>query len=417
MRLMLRLAVIILLLDEALTSVGAQSPFRLDLLPIAAEFRSPVFVADPGDKTGRVFVVEQRGVVKLVLNGVPSKHPFLNIQERVEDSGSEQGLLSLAFHPDYARNAIFFVAYTDAANDLVVASFTAATDRPDRADPESYRELLRIEKLYDEHNGGLVSFGPDGYLYISVGDGGREAEADGYAQRLDSLLGKLLRIDVDHPSDGLAYGIPPDNPFVWTPGARPEIWAYGLRNPWRFSFDRRTGDLFIADVGAGGPEEVNVQPADSTGGENYGWNVFEGPQCHQPNAGEICDGAGMVGPVWGYEHPAPEDGCAIVGGHVYRGAAFPELVGVYLAADVCSGRVWAIREHQGQWTATVLFQLNTVVSSFADDSEGELYLIGLRGHVYRFVRGIDPPSDTALSFSCLPSATESGGWECRATET
>jgi glucose/arabinose dehydrogenase len=416
-RLLAGLAVIILLGGGAPTTIEAQSPFQLDLVPIAAKFRSPVFVADPGDGTGRVFVVEQRGVVKIVRDGVSSKHPFLNMQKLVEDSGAEQGLLSLAFHPDYARNGTFFVAYTEPGNALVVASFTVPADQPNRADPESHRVLLRIAKEYDEHNGGLVSFGPDGYLYISVGDGGRAAEPDGYAQRLDTLLGKLLRIDVDHPGDELAYGIPPDNPFAGVPGARPEIWAYGLRNPWRFSFDRETGDLFIADVGSGGPEEVDVQLAGSPGGENYGWNVFEGPTCHQPNVGEQCDGTGMVEPVWGYEHPAPEDGCAIVGGHVYRGADFPELVGAYLTADVCTGRVWAVRQQEGLWRATVLFQLDSVVSSFAEDSGGELYLISLRGHVYRLVRGTGSVIDTALAFSCLPASTDTGGWECqRATE-
>jgi glucose/arabinose dehydrogenase len=375
MRLMLRLAVIIVLLGEALTSVGAQSPFRLDLLPIAAEFRSPVFVADPGDKTGRVFVVEQRGVVKLVLNGVPSKHPFLNIQERVEDSGGEQGLLSLAFHPDYARNATFFVAYTDAANDLVVASFTAATDRPDRADPESYRELLRIEKLYDEHNGGLVSFGPDGYLYISVGDGGREAEADGYAQRLDSLLGKLLRIDVDHPSDGLAYGIPPDNPFVGVSGARPEIWAYGLRNPWRFSFDRRTGDLVIADVGQNEWEEVDFVRSGS--GRNFGWNEFEGN--HPYDGGSA---PGHIHPV--IEHSHDSGFCSITGGYVLRHRSYGELRGTYVYGDLCEGIVRGARLSPGRASRRRRFSVEvSSLSSFGEDARGRVYAASLDGPVYR----------------------------------
>jgi glucose/arabinose dehydrogenase len=416
-RLLAGLAVIILLVGGASTTIGSQSPFQLDLVPIAAMFRSPVFVADAGDGTGRLFVVEKRGVIKIVQDGVASKHPFLNIQERVEDSGGEQGLLSLAFHPDYARNGTFFVAYTAPGNDLIVASFTVPTDRPNRADPGSHRVLLRIQKQYDEHHGGLVSFGPDGYLYIGVGDGGRAAEVDGYSQRLDTLLGKLLRIDVNHSGGGLAYGIPPDNPFVGVPGARPEIWAYGLRNPWRFSFDRETGNFFIADVGSEGSEEVDVQPAESAGGENYGWNVFEGAQCHRPNASEHCDSTGMVEPIWGYEHPEVKDGCAIVGGHVYRGVAFPELVGAYLAADFCTGRVWALRQHEGRWTATVLFQLDTFISSFAEDSGGELYLIGLAGNVYRLVRGTGQPSDTVLSFSCLLSPADTTDWACRPAGT
>jgi glucose/arabinose dehydrogenase len=412
-----RLVLVAVVLLAALPSAGAARigppPLRIDLVPIAVKYRSPVYVADPGDGTGRLFVVEQRGVIKPVHNGVPSKKPFLDIRKRVR-SGDEQGLLSLAFHPNYTSNATFFVAHTDNENSIVVSSFRASARRPDRADPESERVLLRVRKRFNEHNGGMLIFGPDSCLYISVGDGGRDAEPDRNAQRLDTLLGKLLRIDVDHPTDGRPYGIPPDIPFVGVPNARPEIWAYGLRNPWRFSFDRDTGDLYIGDVGGAESEEVNVQPAGSAGGENYGWNVFEGTICHWPNSGAGCDGSGMVAPVWEYGHT--DNACAAVGGYVYRGAAFPELVGAYLVADVCAGRVWLLRQHDEGWAATVLFELNTVVSSFAEDSAGELYVIGLRGHVYQLMPGTGAPSDGTLRFTCLPSSGE-GGWQCGAAES
>ena len=410
-----RLVSFIVLAGSALLfapGAAMEPSFRLDLIEIEGAIRPPVYLADPNDGTGRLFIVEQRGVIKIARDGVASTHPFLGIRDLVEDSGPEQGMLSLAFHPDFERNATFLVAYTEASNSIVIAKYTTAAGNPDRADPASQAVLLRIDKTYPEHNGGLLLFGPDGFLYISVGDGGQEAEPDGNGQRLDTLLGKMLRIDVDRPENGLAYGIPPDNPFVDEPGALPEIWAQGLRNPWRFSFDRLTGDLYISDVGAGEAEEVDFQPADSAGGDNYGWNVFEGRVCHRPNAGESCDGRGLIQPIWTYTH-AETGGCAIIGGYVYRGTALPQLAGAYLAADVCTGIVWALRDQDGLWVATVLFRLDSVVSSFSEDASGELYLIGLRGHVYKLAPGNSSPRGAAISYDCFASASVPDGWECQ----
>jgi glucose/arabinose dehydrogenase len=358
--------------------------FYVQLLPLPTQYRAPVFAADPGDGTHRLFIVEKRGVIKPVINGEPSVHPFLDIRDLVRATGAEQGLLSLAFHPQFRTTRAVFLAYTDNNDDLVVAKYLVSSRDPNRADPASAQILLTATKRYPDHNGGLVRFGPDGYLYIGIGDGGVGAEPDRNAQRLDTLLGKILRIDVDQFSQDAVYGIPPDNPFVDVEGARPEIWAYGLRNPWRFAFDHLSGDLYVADVGFGGPEEINVQRAGQAG-SNFGWNVFEGPRCYRAETGASCSSQGMTAPVWSYEHP--ENGCAVVGGHVYRGTALPELRGAYLFADHCSGIIWAMRQVGEHWRVVTFVDTGLMISSFAENAQGELYILDLKGTVFRMAPG------------------------------
>jgi glucose/arabinose dehydrogenase len=286
-------------------------------------------------------------------------------------------LLSVAFHPDFAENGDLFVDYTDTNGDTVVARYQVSATDPNRAEPASAEVILSVEQPAANHNGGLLLFGPrDGYLYIGLGDGGGGNGQNG--QDLSTLLGKILRIDIDQMTDDLRYAIPPDNPCVDQPGARPEIWALGLRNPWRFSFDRVTGDLWIGDVGSATYEEVNYQPAASAGGENYGWDLMEGTAC---DAGGGCDA--FVAPVSGFDH---DEGCVITGGYVYRGSAIPDLHGVYLFADYCSGRVWGlVRDASNAWTRLGPVETGLRISSFGEDASGEFYVVDIQGAVYRLL--------------------------------
>jgi glucose/arabinose dehydrogenase len=260
-----------------------------------------------------------------------------------------------------------------------------SADEPDHA-AASAVVLLTIDKPYDDHNAGLLLFGPDGDLYVGVGDGGAKAEPRGNSQKLDTLLGKILRLDVDREGDGRAYAIPADNPFAAQPGARPEIWAYGLRNPWRFSFDRATGDLYVADVGLWMAEEIDVQPAGDRGGENYGWNVMEGDICRAPGDDGDCATDGFTPPVFAYHH-GPE--CAVIGGYVYRGEAVPALNGWYLFGDLCSGRIKGLSRSDGGWAAFNLTKTPLAITSFGEDAAGELYVTDLDGGLYRVVERPD----------------------------
>lgn len=357
-------------IDEA-----ALNRVRLAVQPITRNLDQPVYATHAGDGSGRLFVVEKPGRIQIVRDGAVDQTPFLDITDRVGSSGSEQGLLSVAFHPAYAENGQLFVNYTDRNGDTVIARFQASGDT---ADPNSETVLLQIDQPYRNHNGGLVKFGPDGYLYIGMGDGGSAGDPENNGQRLDTLLGKLLRLDVDGSAP---YAIPVSNPWADGQGARPEIWAYGLRNPWRFAFDRQTGDLYTADVGQNRIEEVSVQPADSSGGENYGWNILEGSDCFQALR---CDHEGTVLPVAEYTH---DQGCSITGGYVYRGANFPQLNGIYLFGDYCSGQVWMLRElAPGRWWQRAALQTDLQISSFGEDQAGELYITSLSdGGLYRVV--------------------------------
>jgi glucose/arabinose dehydrogenase len=362
--------------ETPVATAGNLATAKIALKQIADGLEQPVYATHAGDNSGRLFVVEKRGRIIILRDGAPAETPFLDISDRVGSSGSDQGLLSVAFHPQFAQNGRFFVDYTDRSGDTVISRFQA---NGDAADPDSETVLLKIDQPYANHNGGLVLFGPDNYLYIGMGDGGSGGDPQGNGQNRQALLGKMLRIDVD---GGEPYGIPSDNPWPTGGDARPEVWAYGLRNPWRFSFDRANGDLYIADVGQGEYEEIDVQRAGSAAGQNYGWNIAEGSHCFRSQS---CDTNGLLAPVAEYDH---SQGCSITGGYVYRGAAFPSLQGLYFYGDYCSGKVWVLSETSpGRWEQRELLQSDASISSFGEDQAGELYLTDLSGKLYQVVEG------------------------------
>jgi glucose/arabinose dehydrogenase len=340
----------------------------INLVPVANGLVKPVYLTHAGDD--RLFVVEQDGTIRIIQDGAILPQPFLNIDPLVGSGGSEQGLLSMTFHPKYEENGRFFIYYTDNDGGTVVARYQVSADDPNQADPDSAVVLLTLPQPYGNHNGGQLHFGPDGYLYVGLGDGGSANDPLAAGQDKSMLLGKLLRLDVDFAENG--YAVPASNPFVNDEGARNEIWAYGLRNPWRFSFDRLTGDLYIADVGQNIWEEVNFQPADSLGGENYGWNIMEGTHCFQT---ETCDQTGLILPVIDYQHG--DGSCSVTGGYVYRGQQFLSLYGNYFYGDYCSGKVWSLlRQPDGAWVNNQVFGLQGLfISSFGEDVNGELYLL------------------------------------------
>jgi len=349
--------------------------FTLTLAEVTAGLAEPVHVTHAGDGSGRLFVIERGGTIRLVRDGALLPAPFLDITDRVGSRSSEQGLLSVAFHPRYRETGRLFVNYTDRQGDTVISELRVSDDA-DRADPASEKVLLQIDQPAANHNGGQLAFGPDGYLYIGMGDGGGANDQFRNGQNRESLLGKILRIDVDN---GDPYAIPADNPFVNQAGTRPEIWAIGMRNPWRFSFDRETGDLYIGDVGQNSWEEVSFQPAASGGGENYGWPITEGTHCFEPREG--CDTAGLTLPVHDYTQQL---GCTIVAGYRYRGTAVPDLADAFIYADYCSGRMWALTQgSDGSWTNHDLIEAERGISSFGEDESGELYLVNIGGALYR----------------------------------
>ncbi len=366
-------------LTSAPTAAIDPTTFTYSLEKIADNFRRPTHLTNAGDGSRRLFVVEQEGQIWVIYDGQRLSEPFLDLRAQVGSRGNEQGLLSIAFHPQFANNGRFFVNYTDRNGDTVVAEYRVSTDR-NRADPASARELLRIDQPAANHNGGLLLFGPDGYLYIGTGDGGGAGDPLDAGQRLDALLGKLLRIDVDN---GQPYTIPADNPFLNRNGALPEIWAYGLRNPWRFTFDAVDNILFIADVGQNAWEEVNAVPANAAG-LNYGWRRMEGEQCYRP---ATCDPSGLVMPVAVYPHDSAIGGCSVTGGEVYRGIRQPALIGVYFYADFCTGNLWALWRNTGEWRHALVARLNLQTTSFGLDEDGEIYLLDRAGGVYRLVAG------------------------------
>ncbi|MBI5428783.1 MAG: PQQ-dependent sugar dehydrogenase, partial [Nitrospinae bacterium] len=337
---------------------------------VAGGLDNPAAIAHAGDGSNLLFIVLQKGKIAVLDGDRVLPEPFLDISSLVSCCG-ERGLLGVAFHPRYAENGRFYVNYTDRSGDTTIARYTRSAGNPKTANPKSAAVLLTVGQPYSNHNGGQLQFGPDGYLYIGMGDGGAAGDPQNRAQNLSSLLGKMLRIDVDK---GTPYAIPPSNPFVQVAGARGEIWAYGLRNPWRFSFDRRTGDLFVADVGQDRFEEIDYQPADSRGGENYGWRLMEGNACYNPLSN--CDDGTLTPPIAVYNHDKDGDGhCAVIGGYRYRGKNIPPLDGVYIYGDYCSGRIWGTaRDADGRWTVEELLDTPLSISAFGEDGRGELYV-------------------------------------------
>jgi glucose/arabinose dehydrogenase len=361
-----------LALVGALTAT-AQTP-SVQLVRIAHRLIHPVQLTHAGDGSGRMFVVEQRGVVRVMLNETIQPTPFLDIRDRVTER-SEMGLLSIAFHPLYASNGMVYVNYTTELGGprrSVIAEYRAWPPSGNVVD-RTERIVLEIPQPQTNHNGGLNLFGPDGMLYIGLGDGGGSGDPQNNGQRLDTLLGKILRINVD---SGTPYGIPPDNPFVGKPNVRPEIWAYGFRNPWRFSFDRKTAKLFAGDVGQNAWEEIDiVEP-----GRNYGWRITEGLHCYNPPTG--CSFSGLRLPAAEYGHDV---GCSVTGGYVYRGALIPVLKGRYLFGDYCTGLIWTLVWNTSPRVMAVLVDTTTQISSFGEDPDGELYVVDYGGQIFKII--------------------------------
>jgi glucose/arabinose dehydrogenase len=346
-------------------------PPGLALSAFVSGLASPVGVEVSNDGSGRLFVLEQAGRIRIIQSGALLATPFLDITSKLE-SGGEKGLLGLAFHPNFASNHRFFVYYTrrvDLQLQSVFSEYAVSSSDPNQADPLSERILLVVNQPFDNHNAGQLAFGPDGFLYIGLGDGGSEGDPQGNGQNLQTLLGKILRIDVDGAfAPGKQYALPADNPFT-PPNGLPEIWAYGLRNPWRFSFDRVTGKLFAGDVGQDSFEEVDI----ITKGGNFGWNKMEGAHCYPP--GSSCSTAGLILPIMEYAHDA-SGGQAIIGGFVYHGSAITRLTDDYVFGDLASGNVWAgVQDASGNWSQTLVLKHNLTVSSFGQDITGELYLL------------------------------------------
>jgi glucose/arabinose dehydrogenase len=345
----------------------------LRLVEVASGLSQPLFVTAPaGDP--RLFVVEQPGRIRIVSGGALLPTPFIDLTAKIS-SGGERGLLGLAFHPDYASNGFFYVYYTDTQGDTKVERYRVSAN-PAVADPASAQHVLSVAQPYANHNGGPLAFGPDGYLYVGLGDGGSGGDPQGHGQNAASLLGKILRLDVNGAAP---YAIPAGNPFVGQTGKRPEIWITGLRNPWRFSFDHDAGLLYVADVGQNAWEEVNVVPA-ASGGLNFGWNLMEAAHCYN---GSGCAQQGLTLPALEYSH---SDGCSITGGYVYRGSAIPSVRGHYFYADYCEGWIRSFRWDGSQAVDRRSWELGSIgnVTSFGEDSARELYVTSSSGRVYRF---------------------------------
>lgn len=368
--------------ETVITRSAAPDPAAVELELLVDDLTRPLYLTHAPDDAERLFVMQQGGIINIYDLSGDFVSEFLNLTERVTwdantRSYTERGLLGLAFHPNYAENGEFFVNYTDRNGHTVVARYTVSDDS-NVVDANSEDIIFTQRQPFPNHNGGHMAFGPDGYLYIGLGDGGAANDPLGAGQDTGTLLGSIIRIDVD--GDG-AYGIPVDNPFVEADG-EDEIWAYGLRNPWRFSFDRATGDLYIGDVGQNQTEEISFQPANSAGGLNFGWNAFEGGEVFNAR----LDPVGVVQPIATYAHSGDAGGCSVTGGYVYRGEAVAELQGVYLYGDYCSGNMWAAyRDDAGAWQSDFFQATGLQISSFGEDANGELYVVDYGGAVYRIV--------------------------------
>ncbi len=365
-------------------STGSTTPpdgsANVGLAEVASGLSAPLYLTAPPGDTDRLFIVEKGGTIRIVKGGSLLSTAFLDISALVS-TGSEQGLLGLAFDPDYATNGRFVVHYTDLTGNTRVSTFVRSATDPDLADPGTGQLVLAAEQPFSNHNGGQLVFGPDGYLYLGLGDGGSGGDPQGRGQDLTDLLGSILRLDV---RTATPYAIPPNNPFAGRTDVRPEIWSYGLRNPWRFSFDRTTGDLYVGDVGQNAWEEVDVSPAAQGAGKavNFGWNIMEGRHCFGASS---CDQTGLALPVLEYDHA---QGCSITGGYVYRGSAIPEIRGHYFYGDYCGGWVRSLRYQAGtvvdqaQWPSLAP---GGSILSFGEDAAGELYVLSSDGRVFRII--------------------------------
>ena len=343
-------------------------PAEYNWVEIISDLNKPVGLVSAGDNSGRLFIIEQRGRILIYDGESLLDPPFLDIQDRVGSNGSEQGLLGLAFHPDYKKKGIFFVNYTDNNGNTTVSRFEVSSD-PDRGDGDSETKVLSFDQPFKNHNGGQIIFGPQGYLWIASGDGGGGGDPQNNAQNLDNLLGKLLRIDINQ----LPHVIPAENPYG------NEIWAYGLRNPWRITFDPVSGDIFIADVGQKIWEEVNYLAADAIAGANFGWDFLEG---NHPYEGSLPAGLSVIDPIWEYDHSL---GCSISGGAVYRGSLL-DWQGIYLYSDFCTGFVWGLLQNPGgEWQNQQLFSVGGRIAAIDQDEDGEVYLVDLNGSILKLI--------------------------------
>ncbi len=396
----------------------AAPPATLDLTLVAGMPGSPLAVRHAGDGSGRIFIVEQRGKVFIHDGSQLLSMPFLDISDRIS-AGGERGLLGLAFHPDFPNTRYFYVNYsTPGSLRTRISRFEVPASTPNVADATSEHILLEVAQPYSNHNGGDIHFGADGYLYIGMGDGGSGGDPEDRARDLGDLLGKMLRIDVNGSSSGSGacglignYGIPASNPFVGDSNACDEIWAYGLRNPWRWSFDRTTHDMLIGDVGQGAWEEVDFQPSSSTGGEYYGWSCMEGNHVYRADR---CDNTPMVAPILEYDHSASD--CSITGGYRYRGS-IPGMDGIYIYGDYCTGRIWFAEFANGSWSASLWRDTTLNISSFGEDEAGNVYVVDLGGEVYRFDA---PPSsnDCSLVNETVVGVVRNGEvFDCTAAES
>ncbi len=393
-------------LPDAMPKETAVAP-TLELQPLATGLPGITAITNAGD--GRLFLTLQQGQIAVWDGSQILPTPFLDVSTLIVCCG-EQGLLSTAFHPQYAVNGFFFIDYTNSVGDTVIARYRVSGDR-NVADPSSAVILLTIDQPFANHNGGQLQFGPDGFLYIGMGDGGSANDPFCNAQSSGTLLGKLLRIDVDQNVDHAPYyGIPAENPYVSTTGP-PEAWAFGLRNPWRFSFDRLTGDLFIGDVGQGAREEIDYQPLTSGGGQNYGWKVMEGTLCGAGGDSGCtspvppCGDPAYTLPILEYTHD--NGNCSVTGGYMYRGSAISDLYGSYLYGDYCSGQMWAATLQSGTWSPTLLTISAPHLTTFGEDVSGELYVGTSSGSFFRIV----PPVGLTPTIESInpPSALTRGG--------
>ena len=398
-----------LILSFIFLCITATHAQEIDLDNFASGFTHPLNIQNAGDD--RLFVLEQEGIIKIVStnDGVTNSEPFLDISDLTVSAG-ERGLLGLAFHPEYQTNGIFFIYYTDLAGDTTVAKYEVSTDNPDIADPDSATIILTVDQPFGNHNGGSIVFGPDNYLYIGLGDGGSGGDPNINGQNKNSLLGTILRLDVDN---GSPYSIPSDNPFADDASAKAEIWAYGLRNPWKFSFDPETGDLWIADVGQGNIEEID-KVAYTEAGLNYGWRCYEGTATY--NTTDCPEASTLTFPVTEYQHDIIDTDtgirrCSVTGGFVYRGSAYPDLVGKYVFADYCTNEIGTVTA-DGSDSYAIKFSKpypGNAFSSFGVDNNGELYVAGYEsGNILKVVTNdLGVGDNTAAAIRFYPNPAKS----------